>query len=94
MLPWLVPGANKVTASCGRLAPGTEAVVTLSYCEATVANPAKRQRWDGTGVTLSAPRTITREFSGTETTFDAAVAGNTPPKMLFLERAVRSTAGR
>ena len=92
VLPYLVNGANKVTAACASVAPGTVASVTLGYQEATIANPAKRQRWDGKGITYNQETSITRDLTGKAAHFDIAVAGNTPPKMLFLERSVRSAA--
>ncbi len=90
VLPYLVAGANKVTASCASAAAGTTATVIVGYQEATVANPAKRQRWDGTGINYSEAKAVTRELDGKATDFDLTVAGNTPPKMLYIERSVRS----
>jgi len=92
VLPYLILGSNKVTATCASAAPGTMASVTLGYHEATIANPAKREGWDGKGITYNQGISITRDLTGEAAHFDIAVAGNTPPKMLFLERSVRSAA--
>jgi hypothetical protein len=64
-------------------------VVSYAYQEATVANPEKRTRWDGTGVTYGPTRTVTREVTSVPMSFEIEVGGNTPPKMISLERAVR-----
>lgn len=91
-LPYFVQGANQIIASFASTAPGTTASVSIGYQEATVANPAKRQRWDGTGITYSMEKVFTREPVGKDSAFDISVAGNTPPKMLYIERSVRSAA--
>ena len=89
VLPYLMPGANKVTATCdAKLAPGAVATVSFAWQEAT--GPAKRPQWNGNGVTYGADKFITRELTAGRATLDLPVAGNTPPKMLFLERTVRS----
>ena len=89
VLPYLLPGANKVTATGdGKLPPGAVATVSFAWQEASA--PAKRPQWNGNGVTYGPDKFITRELSGGRATFDIPAGGNTPPKMLYLERAVRS----
>lgn len=86
--PHLLPGKNLVTVSPGSLQAGSSLAVTYGYQEASVADPAKRTRWDGQGVSYSAPKTTTHEGAASPWTID--VGGNTPPKMLYLEFAVRA----
>jgi len=95
-LPHLLPGANRVTVATdgGRLPEGTELVVTYAFQEATVPDPAGRSRWDGKGITYGPTRTVTRTVAATPSTFTVEVGGNTPPRMLSLERAVRASASR
>ena len=91
ILPYLMPGTNKVTASTGgNLPPGAVATVTFAWQEATA--PAKRPQWNGHGLTYSAEKFLTKELNSTPVTFDITAGGNTPPKMLYIERAVRSKA--
>lgn len=78
--PLLLPGKNVVS-----VAGPAGLSVTYTYQEATA--PEKRSRWDGQGVVYSAPKTARREGAAASWTVD--VAGNSPPKMLSLEYAVR-----
>jgi hypothetical protein len=80
ILPHLLPGKNVVTVAAPR-----NVVVTYGYQEATA--PEKRSRWDEKGVTYSATKTASQEGAAPSWTID--VAGNTPPKMLYLEFAAR-----
>jgi hypothetical protein len=89
VLPYLMPGTNNVTVPIGgKLPPGAAATVSFAWQEATA--PAKRPQWNGHGVTYGAEKFVTKELSGTTTAFDITAGGNTPPKMLYIERAVRS----
>ncbi len=87
--PYLVSGKNRVAASSDPAKPEAVASVTLGWQDATAANP-KRKQWTGTGITYGSEKTVTHDLAGNSASFDAEVAGNTPPKMLFIERAVRA----
>jgi hypothetical protein len=91
-LPYLLNGKNNVTVALekGELPKGSVLVVTYSYQEATVANPEKRNRWDGTGISYGPVKTVTKEITTTPATFAIEVEGNTPPKMVSLERSLRA----
>jgi hypothetical protein len=91
-LPYLVNGKNQVTVGLdkGELPKGSRLVVTYVYQEATAPDPAKRKRWDGSGLTYAPAKTVTKEITSLPFTFEIEVGGNTPPKMLSLERAVRT----
>lgn len=88
-LPFLYQGRNevRVATSDNRLPADTTLVVTYAYQEATA--PAKRTQFNGTQVTYGETRTVTREFTTLPATFTIDVAGNTPPRMLYVERALR-----
>jgi hypothetical protein len=90
VLPFLRNGKNvvTVTADKGELPDNAVLRVTYVYQEATVANPDKRKRYDGQGITYAAPKTVTKDVTKVPTTFEIVVEGNTPPKMLSLERTV------
>lgn len=89
VLPYLKSGANRLTASAETPPPaGASARVTFAWQDATA--PAKRPQFNGTGLTYGAEQTVTRELTGAATTFDIPTGGNTPPKMLYVERSVRS----
>lgn len=85
--PHLLQGKNEVTVSAGALPKNATLTVAYAYQEATAADPSKRSRWDGQGVTYAAPKTATHEAGSGPWTID--VGGTTAPKMLSLEFAVR-----
>ncbi len=87
--PYLVSGKNHVTASSDSGKTDAVSSVTLGWQEATAAN-TKRKQWTGSGITYGPDKTVTRDLAGNAASFDVEVAGNTPPKMLFIERAVRA----
>lgn len=91
-LPYLVPGRNRIQVSAepSPLPDGVALVISYGFQEATVPDPAKRTRWDGSGISYSPPKTVTQRTTKVPFDFDIYVAGNTPPKMLFLERAVQA----
>ncbi|MCS7166676.1 MAG: hypothetical protein RMI91_12995 [Gemmatales bacterium] len=91
-LPYLLPGKNIVEVSLadGQLRPDQVLVVTYAYQEAFATQP--RQRFDGKGVTYGPVKTVTRVIESVPSSFVIEVGGNTPPKMLFLERSVRAKA--
>jgi hypothetical protein len=80
--PHLLQGKNVVTVAAPKDAGLT---VTYGYQEATT--PEKRARWDGQGVSYSAPKTASHDGAVASWTID--VGGNSPPKMLYLEYAAR-----
>jgi hypothetical protein len=88
--PHLLNGRNAVTvhlADGQKLPEGQVLTVTYAYQEATA--PANRTRFDGKGVRYGETKTVTKEVTSLPLTFDIEVGGNTPPKMLYLERSVR-----
>ena len=89
VLPYLVLGKNHVAATCDAGKPSSVASVTFGWQEAN-AKDLKRSQWNGNGLTYAAEKTATRELAPTAAAFDIEVAGNTAPKMLFIERAVRA----
>ena len=86
--PYLYNGKNAVTVATkdNKLPAGTVLKVTYAYQEATA--PGDRQRWDGKGVTYGETKTVAKEITSLPFTFEIDVGGNTPPKMLSIERAV------
>ena len=86
--PYLLNGKNQVTVAPAGLAKGSALSVTYAFQEATVADPAKRTRFEGQGVTYGATKTVMKEATSVPLTFALDVGGNTPPKMLYLEFAV------
>lgn len=90
--PWLVNGKNQVTVSAGdgTLPAGARVIVSLTYQEATAPNPARRNRWEGAGLTYGEPMTVTKELPSLPATFEIEVGGNTLPRMISLESSVRS----
>lgn len=87
--PYLVLGRNRVTASGEVAKSDAVASVTLGWQEATAANP-KREQWNGSGLRYGMEKTATRDLAENAASFDIEVAGNTPPKMLFIERSMRA----
>lgn len=90
-LPYLVPGKNAVTvATDGKQVPKDAVLsVTYVYQEATVSNPENRTRFEGQDVSYGPVKTVMKEAAALPFTLDIDVGGNTPPKMISLERAVR-----
>src|SRR5262249_41752312 len=90
-LPYLLNGKNQITVALDKNELPKDAVLTVTYVyqEATAANPQKRQRFEGQGLTYGEPKTVTKEVTALPFTFDIEVGGNTPPKMVSLERSVR-----
>ncbi len=86
--PYLLQGRNVVTVSPGKLPGGTALGVTYSWQEATAPDSAKRPRFEDQGIAYGAPKTATHDATSNPWTID--VGGNTPPKMLYLEYAVRA----
>lgn len=89
-LPALLPGKNVVTVATEKneLPKGSVLVVTYTYQEATA--PEKRNRYDGNGVKYGEVKTVSKEVTSLPYTFDISVGGNTPPKMVSLERALKA----
>jgi hypothetical protein len=89
-LPYLVNGKNVVTVATEKneLPKDRVLVVTYSYQEATA--PAERKRFDGQGVSYGEVKTVRKEITSVPFTFEVQVGGNTPPKMISLERALKA----
>ncbi|MGD0088405.1 MAG: hypothetical protein ABSE73_00630, partial [Planctomycetota bacterium] len=87
-LPYLVNGKNTVTVSTkdNKLPPDSVLSVTYAYQEATA--PAKRNQYNGAGITYGEAKIAKKEATQLPLTFDIEVGGNTPPKMLCIERAL------
>lgn len=84
--PHLLQGKNVITVAPGRLSKDAALAVTYGWQEATA--PEKRNRYEDQGIKYDAAKTAS--WDGTSAAWTIDVAGNTPPKMLFLEYAVRS----
>ncbi len=89
VLPYLLPGKNLVTVTARNNELPPDATLTVTYAYEEAVAPEKRERWDGRGVTYGEPRVITRDADAPPATFEITVGGNTPPKMLYLERSLR-----
>jgi hypothetical protein len=91
-LPYLLPGKNVVTVSLDKNEMPKDSVLKVSYVyqEATAPRPDKRQSFDGRGIKYGEVKTVTKEFTALPATFAIDVGGNTPPRMISLERAVRT----
>jgi hypothetical protein len=89
-LPALLNGKNVVTVVTEKndLPHDRLLVVTYRYQEATA--PEKRKRFDGQGLSYGEPKTLTKEISTLPFTFEVQVGGNTPPKMISLERSLKA----
>ncbi|MCW8132277.1 MAG: hypothetical protein KIS92_18160 [Planctomycetota bacterium] len=86
--PYLYTGKNAVTVSTkdNKLPEGATMKVTYVYQETTA--PENRSRFDGKGVTYGETKTVTKEIDKLPYTFEIEVGGNSPPKMLAIERAL------
>lgn len=86
--PCLFAGVNTATLSAdGGLPEDREVAVTYAFQEATA--PPARSRFDGRGLAYGAPRKVIETATRLPHTWTINVGGNTPPKMLYLEYAVR-----
>lgn len=88
-LPYLLPGKNQITVSTkdNKLPPNTALAVSYTYQEATA--PAKRNQYDGKNILYTDPKTVTKEVTALPFTFEIDVGGNTPPKMVSVERGIK-----
>ncbi len=98
-LPYLVNGKNQINVSLdqGGLPSGDKLVVSYTYREAIRPNSKGRVEWDGSGLIYGPVKTVTKEITSVPFTFELKVGGNTPPKMLSLERTVqpvKTSSGR
>ncbi|HYF51202.1 MAG TPA: hypothetical protein VEJ63_17435 [Planctomycetota bacterium] len=87
--PFLYNGKNTITVSTkdNKLPADSVLVVTYAYQEAT--SPSAKRQFNGKGVTYSDTKTVSKEVTALPFTFDIEVGGNTPPKMMAIERAIR-----
>jgi hypothetical protein len=90
--PFLMNGKNVITVAAEKneLPKDRVLVVTYSYQEATAPNPANRKRYDGQGLAYGETKTVRQEIASLPFNFEVQVGGNTPPKMISLERAIRA----
>lgn len=90
-LPYLATGKNVITVSTEKneLPKDRVLVVTYAYQEATHANPEARKRFDAQGISYGETKTVRKEISAVPFTFEIQVGGNTPPKMISLERTLQ-----
>lgn len=88
-LPYLLNGKNQITVSTAdnKLAPNTTLTVSYTYQEATA--PAKRNQYDGKNILYADAKTVTKEVTSLPFTFEIDVGGNTPPKMIGVERGIK-----
>lgn len=86
--PYLLNGKNAMTVSTTTLPKDSVLSVTYAYQEATA--PATRKQYNGAGVIYGETKTVTKEITALPFNFDIDVGGNTPPKMLYFERAVKA----
>jgi hypothetical protein len=87
--PHLLSGKNVVTASVGKDALPKDCIVTVTYAYQEATAPADRKQFNGAGVTYGETKTVVHDLTASPTTFTIDVGGNTPPKMLWLERSVK-----
>lgn len=89
-LPFLYHGKNVVTVgAAGNVLPANASlVITYAYQEATA--PANRGQYNASQVTYGETRTVTKEVTSLPYTFTIDVAGTTPPRMLHIERALKT----
>ncbi|HEY3320269.1 MAG TPA: hypothetical protein VGP72_07380 [Planctomycetota bacterium] len=87
--PYLLNGKNTITVATkdNAIPVGGTLTVTYAYQEATA--PAKRNQYNGAGITYGETKTVSKEITSSPCTFDIDVGGNTPPKMLYIERALK-----
>jgi hypothetical protein len=90
--PFLMNGKNVVTVAAEKneLPKDRILVVTYVYQEATTPNPGNRKRYDGQGLAYGETKTVRQEITSLPFSFEVQVGGNTPPKMISLERAIRA----
>ena len=86
--PFLHQGKNLVTVATAdnRLPPGTALVVTYEYQEATAS--AKRDQWNGKGLSYGETKIVTKELTTLPATFEITVGGTTTPKMIAISRGL------
>lgn len=88
--PALLNGRNVVTVATEKNALPKDSVMTVTYRYQEATAPEKRNRYDGRGLTYGEVKTVTKEVTSLPFTFDVEVGGNTPPKMLSLERSLKA----
>lgn len=88
--PYLLAGKNRVTVSAEKNALPADSLLVVRYTYQEAVAPAGRTQFTGQGLQYSEPKTVTREITALPFSFEIEVGGNTPPKMISLERAVRA----
>ena len=88
--PFLYNGKNVITVAAKdtKLPANSTMTVTYAYQEATA--PAKRNQYNGKDVTYGETKTVTKEVTALPFTFELEVGGTEPPKMLYIERALKA----
>jgi hypothetical protein len=89
-LPALLPGKNVVTVATEKNELPKDRVLSVTYAYQEATAPEKRNRYDGQGLKYGDVKTVTKEVTALPFTFEVQVGGNTPPKMISLERSVRA----
>ncbi|HZE96090.1 MAG TPA: hypothetical protein VE981_03605 [Planctomycetota bacterium] len=89
-LPFLLPGKNVVTVATEKNELPKDKVLVVTYAYQEAAAPEKRNRYDGNGLKYGDVKTVQKEVTALPFTFDVQVGGNTPPKMISLERSLRA----
>jgi len=88
--PFLYNGKNAVTVATkdNKLPANATLVVTYAYQEATA--PSAKRQFNSNGVTYGETKTVSKEVTALPFRFELEVGGNTPPKMVGFERAVKA----
>ena len=89
-LPFLYNGKNVVTVSTADNKLPANSVLTVTYAYQEAAAPLKRNQYNGQGVKYGEIKTVTKEANALPFTFEIEAGGTTPPKMLYIERALKA----
>ncbi|MCY3022591.1 MAG: hypothetical protein NTW87_26725 [Planctomycetota bacterium] len=86
--PYLLNGKNTITVSAKDNKLPADSVLTVTYAYQEATAPAKRNQYNGAGITYGETKVVKKEVTQLPFTFDIDAGGNTPPKMLYIERAL------
>ena len=89
-LPFLYNGKNAITVSAAANALPEHAALMVTYAYQEATAPDKRNQYNGQGITYGETKTVTKEVTALPFTFNLDVGGNEPPKMLYIERALKA----
>jgi len=92
VLPYFVNGKNRVSASFQpeSLPDRVVGEVVFVYQEAEAPKLKGGRPFNGRDVVYGPIRTVTRQFTRAPFSFDLDVGGDTPPKMISVERSLRA----